>query len=568
MGYLWDVSAMTTDDTKATLVRSGDGPTRSGRRTSAWSLPPDLLAEAVRRLRASALLYALAFFLAGILPNLLTAEHRAKFFADPRHWLPGTVSITGALIVAALASSRGLSATLKMRIGLVLEVLGSFGIAAAEYHRIVAPISRGEMGSAGFGLSWVAAYVILFSVVVPTPPRLALLSAALSVAAVPLTYAAGVALGANVALGPDEFFFSLVFPYLVVLVMVYVGARVVYGLGAAVSQAREMGSYRLVERLGAGGMGEVWRAQHRMLARPAAIKLIRPEMLGGRDSEGGEVLRRRFEREAQTTALMRSPHTMDLYDFGMTEDGSFYYVMELLDGFDLDELVERFGPVPPERAVHFLRQMCESLAEAHEAGLIHRDVKPANVYACRYGRQVDFIKLLDFGLVKQSRAPEEGAEKLTSNQIAGGTPAFMSPEQALGEEVDGRSDLYAVGCVAYWLLTGTFVFEGGTPMETIVRHVNREPEPPSRRIERPIPPDLEAIVLACLAKDPEDRPQSAEELAELLASVRLPRAWTPARAHEWWDRHRPVADDDSIPSLHSLQRLNKPASRTNGAPVR
>jgi serine/threonine-protein kinase len=343
-----------------------------------------------------------------------------------------------------------------------------------------------------------------------------------------------------VALEPPAFFFGLVFPYFVILIMVYASGRVVYHLGAEVRRARELGSYRLVERLGQGGMGEVWRAQHRMLARPAAIKLIRPEMLGATNFESRRLLVRRFEREAQATALMRSPHTMDVYDFGVADDGTFYYVMELLDGFDLDELIERFGPVPAERAVYFLRQMCDSLAEAHEAGLIHRDVKPANVYVCRYGRESDFIKLLDFGLVKHG-VSERGAEKLTAGFVAGGTPAYMSPEQALGEEqVDHRSDIYAVGCVAYWLLTGNLVFKGSTPMETILMHVDREPDPPSQRTELQIPPQLEAIVLACLAKKPEARPQTAEELATRLASIPLAREWNATRAREWWNLNRPV----------------------------
>ena len=230
-----------------------------------------------------------------------------------------------------------------------------------------------------------------------------------------------------------------------------------------------MGSYRLVERLGKGGMGEVWRAQHRMLARPAAIKLIRPEVLGATDAgEPGSMLLRRFEREAQATALMRSAHTVELYDFGVADDGTFYYVMELLDGFDLDELVERFGPVPPERAVHLLRQICDSLAEAHAAGLIHRDVKPANMYACRYGREVDFIKVLDFGLVKHGRAPEEGADKLTAGDTARAARrrSCRPSRRSATSDVDARSDLYAVGCVAYWLLTGTPGVQG--------RHADRD----------------------------------------------------------------------------------------------
>ena len=329
---------------------------------------------------------------------------------------------------------------------------------------------------------------------------------------------------------------------MVVLIMAYVGARVVYRLGAAVSEARELGSYRLRQRLGAGGMGEVWRAEHRLLARPAAIKLIRPEVLGATDEESRRVLVRRFEREAQATALMRSAHTVELYDFGVTDDGTLYYVMELLEGFDLRQLVARGGPVPAERAVHLLRQMCDSLAEAHLAGLIHRDVKPANVFACHYGRKLDFVKVLDFGLVKHGQQPSEDADHMTGDHVAGGTPAFMSPEQAIGDTgVDGRSDLYAVGCVGYWLLTGTLVFEGRTPMETIMMHVQREPEPPSRRTSQAVPASLEALILDCLAKDPGARPPTADELTERLDAVRLSDEWTPARAREWWNRHAPRA---------------------------
>jgi hypothetical protein len=527
-------------DPRTTLVRADSAPSESGRRTSSWTLPPDLLAEAVGRLRSSALLYAVAYFLAAFVPALVVPEERVRLAANPGQWIPRVFSIGVALTLAWLASRRGISARLKLYAALGFEVLGSFGIAVVEYQHITAPIRQGGVGPEGFGLSWVAAFVLLFSVVVPMPPGITVLSAVLSVATVPLVYAAGVGLGVNLPLGPGEFFFALVFPYLIIVIMAYVGSRVVYRLGTAVREAREMGSYRLVQRLGAGGMGEVWRAQHRMLARPAAIKLIRPEVLGATDPGSRDLLLRRFEQEAQATALMTSAHTLALYDFGVADDGTFYYVSELLDGFDLNQLVRRFGPVPAERVVHFLRQMCASLAEAHEAGLIHRDVKPANVFACRYGREVDFIKVLDFGLVKR-RPPESNEGELTAEEGPSGTPAFMSPEQALGKgRVDARSDLYAVGGVAYWLLTGTLVFKGSTPMETIVMQVHREPEPPSHRTELGIPPELEAIVLDCLAKDPGERPQTADRLAARLAAVPLAREWTDSRARQWWDQHRPA----------------------------
>ncbi|HEU5169499.1 MAG TPA: serine/threonine-protein kinase [Gemmatimonadales bacterium] len=529
-----------------TLIRTEGARTSPDRRPRSWTLPPDLLAEAVRRVRTVALLYALAYALAALVPPLVFPNFRPGFF-EGFHWIPAVLSIAMALALAAIVSSRRFSPEQDLRAGLTFEVLGSFGIAAAEYQHVASPLIYRDLGSGGFGLSWVAAWVLLFSVAVPAPPRVTMTAAALSLAAVPLSYALGVTLGTNLALGPVEFFLTLVFPYLIVLLMVRVGSRVVSGLGAEVRKARDMGSYRLVERLGEGGMGEVWRAQHRLLARPAAIKLIRPGALGATELDGRQMLRR-FEREAQATALMRSPHTLELYDFGVADDGTFYYVMELLDGFDLDDLVGRFGPVPAERAVHFLRQICASLGEAHDAGLIHRDIKPANLYACRYGREVDFIKVLDFGLVKHGGVPEEGADRITGEHTAGGTPAFMSPEQAVGgDDVDGRSDLYSVGCVAYWLLTGTAVFQGRTPIETMMMHVHRQPEPPSRRAGRPMPAELEAIVLSCLAKEPANRPQTADELAARLARVPAAGEWTAERARRWWDSHRPVTTRISLP---------------------
>jgi len=532
---------------RTALIRAEQARSSAGSGHRSWTLPPDLLAEAARRLRPSALLYATAYFLAGFLPPLLIPEARAIVFSMPSHWLPRVLAIAGALTLAIVASIARISDRWKIACGLAFEVLGAVGIAAAEYQHITAPIRQGDIGQGGFGLSWVAAWVLLFSVVVPTPPRITLTVAAISLAVVPVTYAVGVSAGSNVPLQPVEFFFSLVFPYIVVLLMVYVGSRVVYGLGAAVRKARELGSYRLVKRLGEGGMGEVWRADHRMLARPAAIKLIRPDVLGLVKARSGQLLRR-FEREAQATALMRSPHTLELYDFGVADDGTFYYVMELLDGFDLDELVTRFGPVPAERALHFLRQVCASLGEAHDAGLIHRDIKPANLYTCRYGRDVDFMKVLDFGLVKQGDGSDDAADKLSGEQqMVGGTPAFMAPEQAVGDSVDGRSDLYSLGCVAFWLLTGTAVFKGRTAVETMMMHVHVKPDPPSDCTDRPIPPELDSLVLACLSKDPAARPQTADELAAQLACVRTGNEWTAARAREWWNTHRPVTGRISIP---------------------
>jgi eukaryotic-like serine/threonine-protein kinase len=317
---------------------------------------------------------------------------------------------------------------------------------------------------------------------------------------------------------------------------------VVYGLGREVAAARELGSYQLVEKLGQGGMGEVWRGRHRMLARPAAIKLIRPSVKGdARPGMSSDALRR-FEREAQATARLRSPHTVELFDFGVVEDGAFYYAMELLDGLDADTLVRRFGPVPAERVVYLLRQVCHSLSEAESCGLVHRDIKPANIFLCRYGEDYDFVKVLDFGLVKaMGGIAEIEGPALTRENVLQGTPAFMAPEQALGEsDVDSRADIYATGCVAYWLLTGEFVFTAETTMGLVMQHVQTQPTPPSARTQLRIPAALDQLVLSCLAKDPAERPQTARELSRRLTEVcEVGAAWTEDRAREWWAERQP-----------------------------
>lgn len=519
------------------LIREAHAPPTSGL-SGGQSLPPELIESSIRRIRFIALLYAFTFFMAALVPPMSNPEARARWFSEVTYWLPPVASIIVALLVAA-AMRTELPRVTKLRVGILFEIVGSYGIAFAEYHDIVSGIVYRDLGAGGLGLSWVTAWVMLFTIAVPTPPRTALISALLSVSAVPVVFGVNNALGINdVAVTPFQFFLGLVFPNLLIVVMAYSGARIVYGMGRAVREAREMGSYRLVEQLGQGGMGEVWRAEHRTLARPAAIKLIRPEVLGAVGGESVDVLHQRFEREAHATALLRSPHTIEVYDYGVTDDGTFYYVMELLDGFDLDQLIERFGPVPPERAVHFLKDLTDSLAEAHEADLVHRDVKPANVYACRQGRDVDFVKVLDFGLVKPSNPINEGAAKLTAEHAAGGTPAFMSPEQAVGEDtIDGRSDIYAVGCIGYWLVTGRQVFEGRTPMETLMHHVREQPVPPSQRSELAIPPELDALILRCLAKGRAERPQTGDELLSALDAIPLAEAWTRDRARRWWDAH-------------------------------
>lgn len=393
------------------------------------------------------------------------------------------------------------------------------------------------------GVSWVSVWLLAFPLVVPFSMRRTVIATLLTAATVPAVLL--VSLWIN---GVPESVRPWAFPYILEISIptficagiAIVGSCVVYGLTRDLSEARQMGSYQLVEKIGAGGMGEVWKAKHRLLARPAAIKLIRPETLGGKNATATTALKR-FEREAQATAGLSSPHSIDLYDFGITDDGTFYYVMELLSGVDLKSLVERFGPLPAERATFILRQTCHSLTDAHLTGVIHRDIKPGNIFVCRNGAEYDFVKVLDFGLVKHLGDIETESTQLTVEGIASGTPAFMAPEMVYGKRVlDGRADIYALGCVAYWLLTGHLVFEGGSPVATLLSHARDAPLPPSERTELHVPSDLERVILMCLEKDPEKRPQSTRELSELLvACEKHLRPWNEERAAEWWQTHLP-----------------------------
>jgi serine/threonine-protein kinase len=506
-------------------------------------LSSELLGQSARRLRVLALLYAFTFFMAAFFPALLFAEDRARTFQDPANWVPGVVSIALALLVWGFTLSTRVPLAVVMNVGLAFEIASSYGIAIAEYLEPTRLDVNGWMG-----LSWVAVWTLLFAVVIPTRPSKVALATLASVSSVPVVIGYMVVTRRTTfSPGPAQFFFWIVFPYLLSTIMAYVGARVVYGLGKAVTEARELGSYRLKERLGQGGMGEVWRAEHRLLARPAAIKLIRtPDSPNAvRPDEAA----RRFEREAQVTASLSSPHTVRVFDFGIAGDGTFYYVMELLDGLDLETLVRQHGPLPAERVIHVLRQVCHSLNEAESYGLVHRDIKPANLFIGRYGGEYDFVKVLDFGVVSCAQhLMETGALGLTRDHGLRGTPAYIAPEQAMGEAViDGRADVYAVGCVAYFLLTGQLVFPAETPMGAVMHHAHTPPTPPCQRTELPIPPALDRLVVACLAKRPGDRPQSAKELSQRLSEVSGLEPWTDDRARAWWELHAPTKARGDIP---------------------
>jgi eukaryotic-like serine/threonine-protein kinase len=514
-------------------VRPRSASDSSSDARTAHGLPPDLLREAGRRLELVSLFVAAAFSFALVFNPLVRL---AGWYALPRprtHALLSVVVIVVSAAMALTARANLVSPVRLLDLGLLFEVVVAFAIAMGDN---LAPLSPDRPIHV---ISWLCVWIVMFPLVVPSTPAKTLLASLAAASTWPLAYAIGVRLG-NPPAAASTATLTFLGNYLAA-VLALAPSLILRRLGEAVLKAREMGSYELVERLDRGGMGEVWRARHRMLARPAAVKLIRPDRLGLESRAGAESLVLRFEREAQATAALHSPHTVELYDFGVTRDGTFYYVMEILDGLDLESLVERFGPVPAERVAHFLLQACDSLADAHHAGLIHRDVKPANLYACRKGLKHDFLKVLDFGLVKSSWKDETSDAGLSDDGLVSGTPAYLAPEIARGEgAIDARVDLYGLGCVAYWLLVGQRVFEGATPVQLALHHVQTPPVPPSRRTEMEVPPALEDLILSCLEKDPARRPPTADDVAERVHAAGLAAAWTPARARRWWDTHLPA----------------------------
>jgi serine/threonine-protein kinase len=412
-------------------------------------------------------------------------------------------------------------------------------------------------GSVAPQITWVGPVVLMFAAIIPNSPRKMLVAGLVCASMNPLAMLVAKFQG-KWDFGSSGNVLVMHYPdYLLAGVAVFI-SHIVTRLGQQVTKAREMGSYRLVEKLGQGGMGEVWRASHRMLARDAAIKLIQPDVLTRDVGKNADLISRRFEQEAKTTASLRSPHTVQLYDFGISEDGAFYYVMELLDGIDLDTLVKKFGPQSPARTAFILRQVCRSLSEAHSRGMVHRDIKATNIFLCRMGNEYDFAKVLDFGLVKVLES--EGETQMTIAGSTTGTPSYMAPELALGSsDIDGRTDLYGLGCVAYLLLTGTFVFQEKSSTAMMLAHLRNTPVAPSTRSGREIPASLERVIMMCLEKDPAQRPASAEAIVSLLDSSDDISPWTPRDAERWWNSNLPgdlrsIRDSDAVTSQPSELR--------------
>jgi serine/threonine-protein kinase len=502
------------------------------------TLPPDLLREASKRVGVMALLGA-ALWVFGVVGDHLAV--RALFpGADWLHLdeddVIGAVLITISLLLYRYSRKEHGRPELILNLGLGYMVVTAVGIGIIMHwgqipeNAVITPM-----------ISWIGVVVVLFSAILPTTRGRLLAAGLVSVSMNPVGMEVQKLLG-NWDFGSPGKMLLMHYPDYILVGAAVVVSGVVNRLRQQVARARELGSYQLNELIGRGGMGEVYRATHRMLARPAAIKLIRGDKIVGVNGEPNQLVVKRFRREAETAASLRSPHTVELYDFGVTEDGTLYFVMELLVGLDLETIVKRFGPMPPARVVHVLKQACGSLAEAHATGMVHRDIKPANIHLGQLGLTYDFVKVLDFGLVKAVKEDTTASLETAAGRVPG-TPAYMAPEMALGEKIDGRADLYALGCVAYYLLTGKLVFEAENSLQIIAKHIRGEPQRPSQRTNIQLPESLELVVMRCLAKRPDGRPQTALELSDMLEATCMD-PWDQKQAAQWWERvlqHQEVA---------------------------
>jgi serine/threonine-protein kinase len=438
------------------------------------------------------------------------------------------VSIAVSMLIFHLSRRWRSVPVLLLRVALAYELFCCFVVAISEQWL---PWSDDAMVR---GISWVCLILVAFPLTVPSTPNRVALSSLMGATMGPIALFIAVLKGNRLPAFSIQL--ELFLPTYLAAALAYVLSRAMHRLGSGARERGKLGVYVLEERLGTGGMGEVWRARHRLLARPAAVKLVRGSFIKRSGLEDARSVLRRFEHEAQATASLTSPHTIQVYDFGVTEDGTFYYVMEMLDGLDLESMVAQFGRFGASRAVHILLQACESLQEAHERGMIHRDVKPANIYVCKVGLERDFVKILDFGLVISTPEASNPLTRLTAEGFASGTPEFMAPEAVSGAVIDPRADIYALGCVAYWMLTGKAVFESSSPVKLLADHLSSTPVPPSARIREPIVEGLERIVLSCLAKHPADRPPTAIALADQLRALPI-KPWTREDAERWWLDH-------------------------------
>ena len=498
---------------------------------SGWNtrarIADDIARQGARRIGTLAILTAVTVVGASVLQAELQPEMAAAQ-QSPLFRLSALFLVLAAIALAAVQRAQLAEPQDLLDLGLLFEVAGASALALMDN---AAPWPNGPVR----GSAPIAAWIAICVVVIPNRPWKSVAAAVACAAIVPCAH-----LLAAQILGFPPFPWRRLVSYAMDPLLIagwtpFISTRI-HQLHEDLSRTQEFGSYHLEKLLGRGGMGEVWLARHRLLRRDAAVKLVLPELIDRAGASDRRHIQKRFETEAQAIASLRSPHTVAIYDYGVAENGALYYVMEYLHGLDTESLVKQYGAQPAGRVLAFLRQACESLEEAHDSGLIHRDIKPSNVFVCRLGARTDFVKVLDFGLVKDLAGATQTGLTTTGTS---GTPAFMAPEQVRGEDTDPRTDVYGLGCLAYYLLTGSIVFDKPNAMAMALAHLSERPEPPSRRSELPVPQTLERIVMACLEKNRENRPQSMAEFRAMLDGCTDVTPWTEDEANRWWALHRP-----------------------------
>jgi eukaryotic-like serine/threonine-protein kinase len=511
------------------IVRSPSSSAAALVQQSQLRLAPALVDKAAERLSTISIISAVsmvAFFLA---EGFLQPESYAvQQLPSIRLLMLGMVLLSFGFL--GLHRTGWMSKQSILYLGTAFQVLQGFLIGFMESTLMASP------SIPAIGISGVCLWIMLCGVLIPNATWLVALTGTLTLLLWPLSYFLAQTLLQLPFAGWNRLLIWML-PIALAVIWTTLLNRRIYNLELQSQKAEELGSYTLERMIGKGGMGEVWIAKHRLLHRNAAVKLIRPELLSGQTMRNESLLRKRFEREARATAQLRNPHTVALFDYGVTHEGLFYYVMELLDGVDLQTLVSRYGPMHPGRVKNILIQICESLEEAHRLNMVHRDIKPRNVFLSKLGWQHDFAKVLDFGLVKTEVRADESL--MTLEGAATGTPAYMPPEVALSGTVDARADIYSLGCVAYFMLTGELVFPETSTTAMALAHVQKLPLAPSCRTELPIPASLESLVLECLEKDPAMRPRAAHDLARRLESLVDVPVFSRDMAETWWEINLP-----------------------------
>lgn len=493
------------------------------------SLPNDLVTASGRRVRVAALAFAGVWLVMLVLMNPLSRLLTGARVTGGAWPMPGN-----AVAAAGLALSLALAWYASRQTGGSRMVLW-LGVA----HQVItaamlAMLNNWAPTQAGPAISTVVLILPIYPAIAPIPLQWLVVAAFLSATMDPMTWGIAALRGA----APPRDLFTHVVDFSVTYIAAGISllpAVIIRGLGRQVQEARSIGSYTLGKLLGKGGMGEVYEATHRLLARKAAIKLVLRQ--DNEEPGANERALERFRREAAVAAALTSPHTIELYDFGVRDDGQYYYVMEMLEGMDLQAMVDQYGPLPPSRVAHFLTQSAKSLAEAHEFGMVHRDIKPSNLFISRRGLELDFLKVLDFGIVKlgADRPPVQDALKLTMVEAPIGTPAFMPPEGVEGAgHLSAASDIYSLGCAAFFMLTGELPFRAGNLMQMLYKHVNEAPRKPSAVHGTPIPADLDELVLSCLSKSPAARPADGKALLAVIEPIARAHPWTQEDAHRWW----------------------------------